>query len=95
MAEDPQIEKNRRRLRATEAIGRLLSNPDFQCFVDEILIEAWLAYRDENDLLRGEDAAVGRGAARAIRQILKDIDDAPGIYVKLRAMEGKRVRGLG
>ena len=95
MTEDPQIEKNRRRLRATEAIGRLLPNPDFQCFVEEMLVEALLAYRDANDLLSGEDAAVGRGAARAIRQILKDIDDSPATYVKLRAMEGKRVRGLG
>jgi len=95
MAEDPQVEKNRRRLKATEAIGRLLPNPDFQCFVDEILVEALLAQRDGNDLMRGEEAAEGRGAARAIRQILKDIDDSPATYIKLRSMEGRRVRGLG
>jgi|GEM_PF-5441765 len=94
MGDDLKLKEERRQQRIVEAMGRLLGNKDFQFFVDEVLVEGLLRQRDENDELTGEALIRGQGTARAYRKILKDVDNSPELYVRLRVREAARVRGL-
>jgi len=94
MAEDHELEKDRRLQRVTEALGRLLSNTDFQVFVDDTA-ERLLKQRDDNDELTGEALIRGQGASRTYRSILMSIDQSPAVWTRLRVREGNRVKGNG
>jgi len=81
--------------RSLEAIGRLLSNDDFQCFVDDYLVEGLFRKRDANDELTGEALVRGQGEARAYREIIQFVDKSPSTWVRIKTQEGIRLRGKG
>lgn len=94
MVDDPKLVEERRQQKITEALGRLLSNDDFNFFVDEVLVEGWLQQRDMMDNLEKEALVRAQGGARAYRSILKAVDTSPELYLKLRMREAERIRGL-
>ena len=92
IAQKSVSEIHARQARFAESCLRLMSNTDFNTFLDEIG-NRLLDQRDLNEELKGEDRIIGTGESRALKKLLNDVDNSGLVLTRVRQAEFRRQRG--